>query len=93
MVEALLGPIIEVDARIEILWPSVRLTDIGKESVRKTADQLSVLGKTRSGAVFTADRLNSMRVEQRHWQESSSGLPAESFAVCSAPSRLFYGLS
>src|ERR1700732_3975492 len=55
VVEAVLGPIIEVDARIEILWPSVKLTDIGKESVRKTADQLSVLGKTRSGAVFTAD--------------------------------------
>ncbi len=53
--EAFFGPIIEVDARIEILWPSVKLTDIGKESVRKTADQLSVLGKTRSGAVFTAD--------------------------------------
>jgi predicted dehydrogenase len=55
VVEAVLGPIFEVDARIEILWPSVKLTDIGKESVRKTADQLSVLGKTRSGAVFTAD--------------------------------------
>jgi predicted dehydrogenase len=55
VVEAVLGPIIEVDARIEILWPSVKLTYIGKESVPKTADQLSVLGKTRSVAVFTAD--------------------------------------
>jgi predicted dehydrogenase len=55
VVEAVLGPIIEVDARSEILWPAVKLTDIGEESVRETADHVDVLGKTRSGAVFTAD--------------------------------------
>ncbi len=55
LVEAVLGPIIEVDARTEILWPAVKLTDIGEESLRETADQVAVLGKTRSGAVFTAD--------------------------------------
>ena len=55
MVEAVLGPIIEVDARTEILWPTVKLTDTGEESVRETADHVDVLGKTRSGAVFTAD--------------------------------------
>jgi predicted dehydrogenase len=54
-VEAVLGPIVEVDARAEILWPTVKLTDIGEESVRETADHLDVLGKTRSGAVFTVD--------------------------------------
>ena len=55
LVEAILGAIIEVDARTEILWPVVKLTDTGEESVRETADYVSVLGRTHSGAVFTAD--------------------------------------
>jgi predicted dehydrogenase len=55
LVEALLGAIVEVDARTEILWPAVRLTDLGEESARDTPDQVAVLGKTCSGAVFTAD--------------------------------------
>ena len=53
--EAVLGPIIEVDARTEIFWPVVKLTDTGKESLRETADYAVILGKTRSGAVFTAE--------------------------------------
>jgi len=55
LVEAVLGPIIEVDARTEIFWPVVKLTDTGKESLRETADYAVILGKTRSGAVFTAE--------------------------------------
>ena len=55
LVEAVLGPIIEIDARTEILWPAVKLTDTGEESLRETADYVAVLGKTLSGAVFTAD--------------------------------------
>jgi len=55
LVEAVLGPIIEIDARTEILWPAVKLTDTGEESLRETADHVAVLGKTQSGAVFTAD--------------------------------------
>jgi len=55
LVEAVLGPIIEVDARTEILCPAVKLTDTGEESLRETADYVAVLGKTQSGAVFTAD--------------------------------------
>ena len=55
LVEAVLGPIIEIDARTEILWPAVKLTDTGEESMRETADHFSVLGKTQSGAVFTAE--------------------------------------
>ena len=55
VVEAILGAIVEVDARTGILWPAVRLTDIGEESLREVADHVDVLGKTRSGAVFTAD--------------------------------------
>jgi predicted dehydrogenase len=55
LVEAVLGAIVEVDARTEILWPTVKLTDIGEESSRETADHIDVLGKTRSGAVVTAN--------------------------------------
>jgi predicted dehydrogenase len=55
LVEVVLGPIIEIDARTEILWPAVKLTDTGEESLRETADYVAVLGKTQSGAVFTAD--------------------------------------
>jgi len=55
LVEAVLGAIVEVDARTEILWPTVKLTDIGEESSRDTADHIDFLGKTRSGAVVTAD--------------------------------------
>lgn len=54
-VEAVLGPITEVDARTEILWPAVTLTDTAEESRRETPDHVDVLGKTQSGAVFTAD--------------------------------------
>jgi predicted dehydrogenase len=54
-VEAILGPIIEVDARTEILWPIVTLTDTGEQSAREAPDHVCILGKTRSGAVFTAD--------------------------------------
>ena len=54
VVEAILGEILDVDARTETLWPTIKLTDIGEESVRETPDHVDVLGKTRSGAVFTA---------------------------------------
>jgi len=55
LAEAILGPIIDVDARTEILWPTVKLADTGEESVRETPDHVGTLGKTDSGAVFTTD--------------------------------------
>jgi predicted dehydrogenase len=55
VVEAVLGSIVEVDARTEVRWPAVKLTETGVDSVRETADHVGVLGKTQSGAVFTAD--------------------------------------
>jgi predicted dehydrogenase len=53
--EAVLGPIIEVDARTEIRWPTVTLTDVGEDSVRETPDHVDVSGKTSFGTVFTVD--------------------------------------
>jgi hypothetical protein len=35
--------------------PAIKLTDTGEESWRETGDHVGVLGKTQSGAVFTAD--------------------------------------
>jgi predicted dehydrogenase len=55
VVEAVLGEIVEVDARTDILWPTVKLTDVPEESLRETPDHVGVPGKTCSGAVFTAD--------------------------------------
>lgn len=49
LVEAILGPILEVDARTEILWPTVKLTDTGEKSSRETPDQIDILGKTQFG--------------------------------------------
>jgi predicted dehydrogenase len=55
LVEAVLGPVIGLDARTEIRWPNVKLIETGEESLRDTADWVGVMGKTRSGAVFTAE--------------------------------------
>jgi predicted dehydrogenase len=55
LVEAVLGPIVEVDARTEIRWRTVKLAETGAESSRETADYVGVLGKTRSGTPFSAD--------------------------------------
>jgi predicted dehydrogenase len=55
LIEAVLGQVIEVDALTETLWPAVKLTDTGGHSVRETPDHIDVLGRTRSGAIFTAD--------------------------------------
>jgi len=63
VVEAVLGSIIEVEARMETRWPFVKLTDTGEESLRDTADHVDVLGKTRSGTVFTADIAGGVATE------------------------------
>ena len=63
LVEAVLGPIVEVDARTEIRWPIVKLTETGEQSARETADYIGVLGKTRSGAAFAAELEAGVRPE------------------------------
>ena len=54
LVEAVLGPILEVDAHSEIRWPLVKLKETGEQSARETADYVGIVGKSRSGAAFTA---------------------------------------
>jgi predicted dehydrogenase len=67
LVEAVLGPIVEVDARTETRWPLVKLTETGVESVRATADYVGVVGKTRSGAAFTAEIDAGVQLENIHF--------------------------
>jgi predicted dehydrogenase len=67
-VEAVLGPIMQVDARTEILWPTVKMTDTGEQGLRETADHVAVLGTTHSGAVFTADIHGGVAPEDVHFK-------------------------
>ena len=55
LVESVLGRIEEVEARSAILFPTVLLVDTGAQSVRETADQVSVTGRIAGGCVFIAD--------------------------------------
>ena len=63
VVEAVLGPIVEVDARTEIRWPAVTLIESGDKSARQTADYVGIVGKTRSGVAFTADIEGGVQAE------------------------------
>lgn len=50
IVEAVLGPISEIDARTELLWPEVALVDTGETSQRDIVDHADIIAKTASGA-------------------------------------------
>lgn len=50
VVEALLGKIIEVDARTELLWPEIQLLDTGEISAREIPDHVDLIAKTALGA-------------------------------------------
>jgi predicted dehydrogenase len=76
LLEAVLGEIVEVDARTEILWPTVKLTDTGGKSVRETVDHVDILGKTRSGAVFTADVSGGVATEHARFSFEIRGSEA-----------------
>ncbi|MDQ2139982.1 Gfo/Idh/MocA family oxidoreductase [Alcaligenaceae bacterium B3P038] len=57
IVEAVLGNIVEVDARTELLWPEIELTDTGETSVREIPDHVDLIGKTAAGAVVSVQAL------------------------------------
>ncbi|MFD4636030.1 Gfo/Idh/MocA family protein [Lentzea sp. NPDC058436] len=63
LVEAVLGEVTEVDARAETLWPVVSYSDTGATGPREVPDHVDVLGRTASGAVFTASVLGGVPVE------------------------------
>jgi predicted dehydrogenase len=67
LVEAVLAPISEVDARTETRWPKVKLQETGGESAREVPDWVGVLGKTRSGAAFSADIEAGVQADKVHF--------------------------
>src|SRR5882724_6330330 len=85
IVEMVLGPIVEVDARTEILWRSIKLTDTDNKRLRETPDHFDVLGKKRSGGILTAHISGglvqrtlaspSKSVAQKGWLSLSGGHP------------------
>lgn len=50
VVEAVLGPITEVDARTKLIWPTVSVVDTGETSHREIADHLDLIAETSQGA-------------------------------------------
>lgn len=62
VIETVLGRITEVDARTEILWPEVTLTDTGETSVRDVADHIDLIAKTASGAPVSVQVLAGVPV-------------------------------
>ena len=50
VIEAVLGNIVEVDARTELLWPQIEIVDTGETSLREIPDHVDLIAKTTSGA-------------------------------------------
>lgn len=50
VVEAVLGDIVEVDARTALLWPEIELVDTGTVSVREIQDHVDLIARTARGA-------------------------------------------
>ncbi|MEA5362320.1 Gfo/Idh/MocA family oxidoreductase [Amycolatopsis sp., V23-08] len=63
VVEALLGDVVEVDARAETLWPHPVLADVGGSARREVPDHVDVLARTASGAVVTVGILGGVAPE------------------------------
>lgn len=50
VIEAVLGNIVEVDARTELLWREIDIVDTGETSIREIPDHVDLIAKTASGA-------------------------------------------
>lgn len=68
IVEAVLGAITEVDARLETFWPNPTVADSNTPAKREVPDHIDVLGKTTSGAVFTADIMGGTPAEESRFE-------------------------
>ena len=68
LVEVVLGAITEVDARLETLWPTPKVVDSDQSVTREVPDHIDVLGKTTSGAVFTADIVGGMAAQDARFE-------------------------
>lgn len=64
MIETVLGNIVEVDARTELLWPKIEIVDTGETSTRDIPDHLDLIAKTASGAPVSAQILAGVSPDQ-----------------------------
>lgn len=68
LVEVLLGAITEVDARLKTFWPNPKVADSDRSITREVADHINVLGKTTSGAEFTANIVGGIAAEDARFE-------------------------
>jgi predicted dehydrogenase len=68
LIETVLGEIVNVDARAEVLWPTVSVLDTGGTSKRETPDHVDVLGRTASGAIFVADIVSGAPMDEPRFE-------------------------
>jgi predicted dehydrogenase len=64
VIEAVLGNIVEVDARTELLWPEIEIVDTGETSQREIPDHLDLIAKTASGAPVSVQILAGVPVDE-----------------------------
>jgi predicted dehydrogenase len=57
IVEAVIGPISEVDARTQLLWPTIEIVDTNTTSAREIADHVDIIASTEYGASVVAQVL------------------------------------
>ena len=68
LVEAVLGDILEVDARTELLWPVVELVDTGATSVREIPDHVDLVARTARGASLSVQVLAGVAPEDARFE-------------------------
>jgi predicted dehydrogenase len=64
VVEAVLGDIVEVDARTALLWPEIEVIDTGETSFREVCDHADIIATTVRGASVSAQVLAGVAPEQ-----------------------------
>ncbi|MBY3101204.1 Gfo/Idh/MocA family oxidoreductase [Rhizobium laguerreae] len=64
VIEAVLGNIVEVDARTELLWPEIEIVDTGETSQREIPDHLDLIAKTASGAPVSVQILAGVPADE-----------------------------
>jgi predicted dehydrogenase len=67
VIEAVLGNITEVDARTELLWPTIEIVDTGETSVRDIPDHADLIAKTVSGAPVSVQVLAGVPAEDANF--------------------------
>lgn len=67
VIEAVLGNITEVDARSELLWPTIEIVDTGETSIRDISDHVDIIAKTGSGAPVSVQVLAGVPAEDANF--------------------------